>query len=178
MSVTVLPPLRRKSVQRRATSERGSRSVSRPLSVSPRPRREPCARPCRCAGSPGATSMSSWPSLPRIPKLIRYSACSSRVSGVAAGAGGGGGGGGGDSRERAQRAGLPDIQLAALDAGHLEILARASGARRGVEIGTLGGYSGLALLRGMGPQGRLDTFEIDPDHARLAEDTFRRAGVW
>ena len=33
---------------------------------------------------------------------------------------------------------------------HLEVLARAAGARRAVEIGTLGGYSGIALLRGMG----------------------------
>jgi caffeoyl-CoA O-methyltransferase len=83
-----------------------------------------------------------------------------------------------DVRARSHRAGLPDIQLAALDARHLEVLARASGARRAVEIGTLGGYSGLSLLRGMGSEGRLDTFEIDPDHARVAEETFRRAGVW
>jgi caffeoyl-CoA O-methyltransferase len=80
-------------------------------------------------------------------------------------------------RERSRQAGLPEIQLAALDVRHLEILALASGARRAVEIGTLGGYSGLALLRGMGPAGRLETFEIDPDHARVAEETFRRAGV-
>jgi caffeoyl-CoA O-methyltransferase len=81
-------------------------------------------------------------------------------------------------RERSRQAGLPDIQLAALDVRHLEVLARLAGARRAVEIGTLGGYSGLALLRGMGPSGHLDTFEIDPAHARVAEETFRRAGVW
>ena len=53
-------------------------------------------------------------------------------------------------RERSAAAGLPDIQVAALDALHLEVIARAAGARRAVEIGTLGGYSGVALLRGMG----------------------------
>src|SRR6201991_796625 len=79
-------------------------------------------------------------------------------------------------RERSRLAGLPDIQLAALDVRHLEILARLSGARRAVEIGTLGGYSGLSLLRGMPDDGRLDTCEIDPKHARVAEESFRKAG--
>jgi caffeoyl-CoA O-methyltransferase len=79
-------------------------------------------------------------------------------------------------RERSQRAGLPDIQVAGLDARHLEVLARMAGARRGAEIGTLGGYSGVSLLRGMVPDGTLDTCEIDPVHARVAEESFRRAG--
>jgi len=79
-------------------------------------------------------------------------------------------------RERSIRAGLPDIQLAALDARHLEILARACQARRAVEIGTLGGYSGVAILRGMGSNGVLDTVELNPDHARIARESFRKAG--
>jgi caffeoyl-CoA O-methyltransferase len=79
-------------------------------------------------------------------------------------------------RERSQRAGLPDIQLAALDARHLEVLARACAARRAVEIGTLGGYSGVSLLRGMGSTGVLDTIEIDPSHAEIARESFFRAG--
>ena len=80
-------------------------------------------------------------------------------------------------RARSAAAGLPDIQVAALDARHLEVLARAAGARRAVEIGTLGGYSGIALLRGMGPEGRLDTIELDPHHAEVARESFRRAGL-
>lgn len=80
-------------------------------------------------------------------------------------------------RERSVKAGLPDIQVAALDARHLEVLARACGARRAVEIGTLGGYSGVALLRGMGPDGVLDTIDIEPRHAEVARESFRRAGV-
>jgi caffeoyl-CoA O-methyltransferase len=79
-------------------------------------------------------------------------------------------------RARADAAGLPDIQVAALDARHLELLARLSGARRAVEIGTLAGYSGVSLLRGLPPDGVLDTFELDPAHARVAEESFRRAG--
>jgi caffeoyl-CoA O-methyltransferase len=79
-------------------------------------------------------------------------------------------------RARAQAAGLPDIQVAALDGRHLEVLARLSGARRAVEIGTLAGYSGVSILRGLPPDGILDTFELDPAHARVAEESFRRAG--
>ena len=80
-------------------------------------------------------------------------------------------------RARSAAAGLPDIQVAALDALHLEVLARAAGARRAVEVGTLGGYSGVALLRGMAPDGELDTIEISERHAEVARESFRRAGV-
>jgi len=80
-------------------------------------------------------------------------------------------------RARSTAAGLPDIQVAALDALHLEVLARAAGARRAVEIGTLGGYSGVALLRGMAPDGELDTIELSERHAEVARESFRRAGV-
>jgi len=79
-------------------------------------------------------------------------------------------------RTRSTKEGLPDIQLAALDARHLEVLARACGARRAVEIGTLGGYSGVSILRGMPPEGVLDTIELDARHAAVAEESFRRAG--
>jgi caffeoyl-CoA O-methyltransferase len=80
-------------------------------------------------------------------------------------------------RARSAAAGLPDIQVAALDARHLEVLARLAGARKAVEVGTLGGYSGLAILRGMGDAGTLDTIEIDPRHAEVAAESFRRAGL-
>ena len=79
-------------------------------------------------------------------------------------------------RERSRSAGLPEIQVGPLDARHLEVLTRACGARRAIEIGTLGGYSGVAILRGLQPGGVLDTFELDPQHARVAEESFRRAG--
>ncbi len=79
-------------------------------------------------------------------------------------------------RERCAREGLPDIQIAPLDARHLEVLASVAGARKAVEIGTLGGYSGVTLLRGMGIGGVLDTIEIDPRHAEVARESFRRAG--
>jgi len=80
-------------------------------------------------------------------------------------------------RERSEAAGLPPVQVGRFDGLHLEVLARAAGARRAVEIGTLGGYSGVCLLRGMGPEGILHTFEFDPRHAEVARESFARAGV-
>jgi caffeoyl-CoA O-methyltransferase len=80
-------------------------------------------------------------------------------------------------RERSAREGLPDIQVAPLDGRHLEVLTRAAGVRRAVEIGTLGGYSGVAILRGMSDDGTLDSVEINPHHAEVARETFRRNGL-
>jgi len=80
-------------------------------------------------------------------------------------------------RERSAAAGLPTIQVGRFDGLHLEVLAHASAARSAVEIGTLGGYSGVCLLRGMGEGGFLHTFERDPRHAEVARESFRRAGV-
>jgi caffeoyl-CoA O-methyltransferase len=80
-------------------------------------------------------------------------------------------------RERSAAAGLPPVQVGKFDGLHLEVLARACGARRAVEIGTLGGYSGVCLSRGMGATGLLHTFEREPRHAAVAQASFERAGV-
>ena len=80
-------------------------------------------------------------------------------------------------RERQAKAGMPDIAVSALDGLTLEVLARGFGAKKAVEIGTLGGYSGVRILRGMGDGGFLHTFEFDAKHAAVAEETFRLAGV-
>src|SRR3954464_9267242 len=80
-------------------------------------------------------------------------------------------------RERSNREGLPPIAVGRFDGRHLEVLTRAMGAQRAVEVGTLGGYSGVCLLRGMGPHGVLHTFEYSEKHARVAEESFHKAGV-
>ena len=59
----------------------------------------------------------------------------------------------------------------------LEILARASGARRAVEIGTFTGYSSLALARGLGPDGRLLCCDISEEWTAIAREHWERAGV-
>jgi caffeoyl-CoA O-methyltransferase len=79
-------------------------------------------------------------------------------------------------RERSERAGLPNIQVGSMDGLHLEVLARAAGARKAVEIGTLGGYSGICLLRGLQPGGKLHTFEYEALHADVARESFAKAG--
>ncbi len=80
-------------------------------------------------------------------------------------------------RERSAREGLPRIEVGTMDGLHLEILARSCGARRAIEIGTLGGYSGVCLLRGMGRGGFLHTFELDPRSAAVAQESVLRAGI-
>jgi predicted O-methyltransferase YrrM len=74
-------------------------------------------------------------------------------------------------------AGLPAIQVSAPQGKLLQLLARLVGARRILEVGTLGGYSSIWLARGMAPGGHLDTLEIDPRHAEAARGSLARAGL-
>ena len=74
-------------------------------------------------------------------------------------------------------AGLPPIAVAPNQGKLLNLLARLRGARRILEIGTLGGYSTIWLARALPPGGRLVTLEIDPDHAAVARENIARAGL-
>ena len=74
-------------------------------------------------------------------------------------------------------AGLPAINVAANQGKLLELFARAIGARRILEIGTLGGYSTLWLARALPGEGELVTLEFDPHHASVARANLTRAGV-
>ncbi len=78
--------------------------------------------------------------------------------------------------ERCRAASLPAIEVNPMDGRHLEVLVRATNARNVVEIGTLGGYSGLCIARAMPPDGRLFTCESNPRHASIARENFRAAG--
>ncbi len=74
-------------------------------------------------------------------------------------------------------AGLPAIAVSAQQGKLLSLLAALAGARRILEIGTLGGYSTIWLARGAGPQGRVVTLEYEPRHAEVARTNLERAGV-
>jgi predicted O-methyltransferase YrrM len=74
-------------------------------------------------------------------------------------------------------AGLPPINVSAAQGRLLALFVRMTDARRILEIGTLGGYSGIWLARALPPGGRLVTLEIDPRHADVARRNFDRAGV-
>jgi caffeoyl-CoA O-methyltransferase len=78
-------------------------------------------------------------------------------------------------RANAKKEGLPEIQVGVFDGRHLEILTRMLGAKKAVEIGTLGGYSGISISRGLGAGGKLHTFEISPHHATVARRCFDSA---
>jgi len=80
-------------------------------------------------------------------------------------------------RERSTREGLPEIQVGRMDGLLLELLTRAAGTRKAVEIGTLGGYSGVCILRGMGASGTLYSCELSEKHAQVARQSFELAGV-
>jgi predicted O-methyltransferase YrrM len=74
-------------------------------------------------------------------------------------------------------AGLPSIAVAPNQGKLLHLLARAVGARRILEIGTLGGYSAIWLARALPPDGWLVTLEADPRHAGVARANLERAGL-
>ena len=74
-------------------------------------------------------------------------------------------------------AGLPAIQVSPLQGRFLSVVARAIGARRILEVGTLGGYSAIWLARALPPEGRLITLEVDPTHAEVARRNLGRAGL-
>lgn len=74
-------------------------------------------------------------------------------------------------------AGLPPIEVSAQSGRLLYLLTRISGARRVLEIGTLGGYSTICLARGVGAEGVVVTLEYDQRHADVAATNLARAGV-
>jgi predicted O-methyltransferase YrrM len=72
---------------------------------------------------------------------------------------------------------LPAIDVAPNQGKLLQILTRLSGARRILEIGTLGGYSTIWLARALPPGGRLVTLEYSAKHAEVARGNIERAGL-
>ena len=72
---------------------------------------------------------------------------------------------------------MPAIQVSPAEGGLLTLLIRLSAATKVVEIGTLAGYSAIRLARGLPPEGRLWTLELDPRHAQVARDNIDAAGV-
>ena len=75
------------------------------------------------------------------------------------------------------KAGLPAIAVSPSQGKLLHLMARALGARRILEIGTLGGYSTIWLARALPKDGRLVTLEADRKHADVARANIARAGL-
>jgi predicted O-methyltransferase YrrM len=77
----------------------------------------------------------------------------------------------------AAAAGLPAIQVSPNEGKLLHLLTRIAGARRILEIGTLGGYSTVWLARALPPGGVLVTLELEAKHAAVARRNLERCGV-
>ena len=76
-----------------------------------------------------------------------------------------------------EAAGLPAIQVTPTMGKLLHLLARVQGARRILEIGTLGGYSTIWLARALPAGGRVVTLEFEARHADVARANLKRAGL-
>lgn len=79
--------------------------------------------------------------------------------------------------ERNRAAGLPDIAVSPLQGAFLGLLVRIAGARRVLEIGTLGGFSTVHLARALPDGGRVVTLESEAHYAQVARENLRTAGV-
>lgn len=80
-------------------------------------------------------------------------------------------------REEADRTGLPPISISADTGRLLQVLLLAVGARRVLEVGTLGGYSAIWIARALPAGGTLLSIELDAKHAEFAARYVRRAGL-
>ena len=81
------------------------------------------------------------------------------------------------AQEASRAAGLPDIAVSPPQGKLLHLMARMIGARRILEIGTLGGYSTIWMARALPPGGTLVTLEYEPKHAEVARSNIARAGL-
>ncbi|SCA84051.1 O-methyltransferase [Bacillus glycinifermentans] len=72
--------------------------------------------------------------------------------------------------------GMPSISVTPSSGKLLTMLVSISGAKRVLEIGALGGYSGICLARGFGSEGTLTSLELEEKYAKLAHSNLSKAG--
>lgn len=82
-----------------------------------------------------------------------------------------------DLKRAAREAGIPPIWIAPEQASLMQIMLRASGAREVVEVGTLAGYSAIAMARALPQDGRVRTIELSKKHADFARAWIARSDV-
>ncbi|MGG4047203.1 O-methyltransferase [Paenibacillus favisporus] len=76
-----------------------------------------------------------------------------------------------------RKADLPEIDVTANQGKFLQLLVQIKGAKRILEIGTLGAYSTIWMARGLSEGGRIITLELSPHHAEVAKKNIARAGL-
>jgi len=72
--------------------------------------------------------------------------------------------------------GLPDIAVSEAQGKYLKLLVRSLGAKRILEVGTLGGYSTIWLARGIPDDGSIVTLELSEKYAKVAQENIANAG--
>ncbi|MCB9852642.1 MAG: class I SAM-dependent methyltransferase [Phycisphaerales bacterium] len=80
-------------------------------------------------------------------------------------------------KEAAAAADIPQIWIAPEQAALMRILLQIAGAKRVVEVGTLAGYSAIAMARALPPTGRVKTIEISEKHAEFARTWIAKSNV-
>ena len=80
-------------------------------------------------------------------------------------------------RTDAVAAEIPAIQISAEQGAFMQVMLRAMGARRVIEIGTLAGYSSILMARALPDDGELVTLEVNPFHAQFATERIAAAGL-
>lgn len=70
----------------------------------------------------------------------------------------------------AAEAGIPEIWISAEQASFMQVLLKAAGARRVIEVGTLAGYSAIVMARALPEDGEVVTVEVEPKHAAFARE--------
>ncbi|KZT11378.1 O-methyltransferase family 3 protein [Laetiporus sulphureus 93-53] len=81
------------------------------------------------------------------------------------------------ARKASDEAGLPSIAVSTAQGKFLNLLVRSHGAKRVLEVGTLGGYSTIWLARAVPQDGQVITCEISEKHAKVARDNIAHAGL-
>lgn len=72
-------------------------------------------------------------------------------------------------KKAASGAGMPEIWISPEQASFMQILLKSIGAREVIEVGTLAGYSAIAMARALPPEGRVRTIELNDSYADFAE---------
>jgi predicted O-methyltransferase YrrM len=78
--------------------------------------------------------------------------------------------------ESIDAAGMPSISVTPPIGKFLKLLAQSVGARRILEVGTLGGYCAIWFAQAVSPGGQVVTLEVDGKHASIARENIARAG--